>query len=143
MEKVTEILKKAAEKIEHFFADLKNAQTFASRGSEIEIAVANSYIKDFKHKYYDQGFLDAKALIFDAELLRELLAQPDVQSLKFSFGLRPYPTAAGPNEAVTFIITGVDSNGDHVKMPSGHVLDQCTPCPPQCPVGNAGYDLIA
>jgi hypothetical protein len=100
---------------------------------------------------------EIRSLEFDADVLRAYLAQhlgdtsKRIEKFKFIFahsldyvnsgneGKRPDTNS----HALTFVIVGVDKDGNYVYTSGGEALDFAQPCPPRCPVqGNSGSSLL-
>lgn len=114
-------------------------------GEEILVTTANGYITDFISDYYDTGKAPVKSMIIDADLLRSYLANNAVKNIKFTLGARTISVNNENQEIFTLIVAGYDSNGNYVFSSTNpnKVLDHSGACPPSCPSGNAGNDLIS
>lgn len=110
-------------------------------GAPITVEEANQYIDAHISQFFDTGKYPIKSFIFDAGLLRDyLVANPEIQNMKFMLGMRPDGTG---NNTSTMIIVGYDANGNYIKTADQMVLDQAGACPYNCPsVGNAAHDHI-
>lgn len=123
----------------HFFQSRNKNKQFMPNGSEISVAKANDYIQDFIDNYYTPGDVPVKSMIMDAQLLRDYLDDTDIENVKFVLGEKPLtPTGT----TLTLIVAGYDSAGDYVLTSGGKILDNTSPCPSDCPTGDAGNDLI-
>lgn len=97
---------------------------------------------------------DLHALIIDADQLRLYLASDTgtgrITHLKLSFAHTLSYINSGHNNqkagygsgALTLIISGYKANGDYVFFNGTQVEDHSTPCPTNCPPGQAASDLF-
>lgn len=109
-------------------------------GGEISVSTANGYITSFLTNYFTPGNVPVKSFIMDAQLIRDYLANPEIKNVKFVLG--ESPLGETNNDSLTLILVGFDSNDKYVKTTNGNVLDSMDRCPPECPAGQAGNDLI-
>lgn len=109
-------------------------------GGEISVSTANGYITSFLTDYFNTGQVPVKSFIMDAQLIRDYLANPEIKNVKFVLGESPLDESN--NDSLTLILVGFDANGDYIKTTTGNVLDGTDRCPPKCPAGQAGNDLI-
>ena len=110
-------------------------------GAYVTVDEANDYINNHIANYFDAGKYPVKSLIFDAEMLRRyLMENPNIENMKFMLGVRP---DGSDNGSITMVIVGYDAEGNYIKTDGDKVLDQCMPCPYNCPThGNASNDNI-
>lgn len=113
-------------------------------GSEVSVSTANGYIAEFISDYYNTGKAPVKAMIMDAQLIRDYLADNTIENVKFMLGARDIQVDGQNKQIFTLIVAGYDSSGDYVLTSSGNVLDLTAPCPNECPTGGtAANDTIS
>lgn len=139
-------------------ADTLTARVDTEFSRPINIDTANrmiqSYLTGINSTVNTQ---EIRSLEVDADVLRAYLAQHLVSSskriekFKFIFAHSPDYVNSGNegkrpdtnSHALTFVIVGVDKDGNYVYTRGGQALDFAQPCPPRCPVqGNSSSSLL-
>ncbi len=121
----------------------------------IEMDSANKMIGSYLNSIgYQQNDTDLRSLIFDADSLRQYLANPSVRKLKFMFAHDlDYINNGGDGKPagyqsgkLTAVIAGFDIKGNYVFVLQGNnrmVLNHALPCPTNCPTsGTASSDHL-
>lgn len=111
-----------------------------------------SYLASIDYQHEDSNL---RAVVFDARVLRHYLdsmtTSNDVEYIKIMFAhTLNYINSGHQNQfagyrsgALTFIIAGYNTDGNYVFLPSNLVIDNASPCPANCPPGEAGNALFS
>ncbi len=112
-------------------------------GAEIPVDTANEYINRFLANYFHTGKAPVKSMILDAGLLRNYLANAEIQNIKFMLGERTVSESGIDKQVFTLVVAGYDAAGNYILTTDGNILDNTMPCPTDCPtIGNAANDNI-
>jgi hypothetical protein len=108
----------------------------------LSIDTANRMIQSYLASVgYPQQDNSLRSLVFDADVLRSYLSNPNIKSVKFMMAHQPDYIAAGNfgvnagmnPSAITMVIVGVSSEGAYIKNGQGKVYEHFAPCPKDCP----------
>ncbi len=114
-----------------------------THGAEVSVNIANGYINDYLADFFTPGITPTKAMIIDADLIRNYLANENIKNVKFMLGKKMIDNNGTNMETFTLIVAGYDSNNNYVLTSDGKVLDDSDACPPKCPTtGTASNDNI-
>ncbi|ANI88844.1 hypothetical protein A9P82_05800 [Arachidicoccus ginsenosidimutans] len=111
-------------------------------GSPIGTAQANRMISAYLANAANGA---THSLFIDADTLRHYLNNKNIRALKF-FLARPVDEqsrrATADSNRLTLVIAGIDADEHYVLTGNGDVYNEVSPCPTECPPGDAGSDLL-
>lgn len=138
-----------------FFAACRPNKTTSTPTAMIPIDSANRMISSYLNSInYTVNDSDIRSLILDADAFRDFLGHPtigsQVEQFKVSFAHtldfinsgHENQNAGYQSGALTIVITGLDDNGNYVHYPGGLAIDNASHCPPSCPAGTGGNNLL-
>ena len=107
-----------------------------------------SYLNSINYQGNDS---DLQCIVFDANQVRKMLADPTISNIKIMFAHSlDYINNGGQNipcgytaKEFTVIISGYNQKGNYVYNPTNTVLEIGSPCPPNCVTeGTASRPLL-
>jgi hypothetical protein len=118
----------------------------------IDTTTANAQISSYINSIATLPDEQIKYFQIDAGALRSLLANTNVASIKVSVAHKS-SIVENPStintyqainaDAITFIISGVDEDGNYVLLDDGYAINRVQGCPTHCVIaGTASADLI-
>lgn len=97
---------------------------------------------------------DVRSMILDADAFRAYLNDPTIGSQVTHFKVSIAHTLSYINSghdgqyagyqsgALSLVVSGLDVNGNYVHYPGGLTINNASHCPPSCPLGTGGNNLL-
>lgn len=125
--------------------------TDTGSGPLISVSQADTMIFSYLLSINKGGDSSLKSWTLDAAAFRRLLSDTTVHELKIMLAHTPEQIqnhgmgkyAGYHSDALSLVITGVNRFGDYVLTSEGMAINKARRCPPKCPTGTAGHDLIS